>query len=125
MRVHISLPARDLPRSREFYSTLFDQPPSKEKPDYINFRLDEPAIHLSLIQSDSVPERSCEHFGIELPDAEAFQAWEQRLVETVPELAEREPGAQCCYAKADKVWLRDPDGNRWEIWHRKGDYSAM
>lgn len=125
MRVHISLPARNLQRSRTFYQALFDQPPSKEKPDYINFRLDEPAIHLSLIQSESVPQRGCEHFGIELPTPEVFEAWEKRLTETVPELAEREPGAKCCYARADKVWLSDPDGNRWEIWHRTGDHSAL
>lgn len=125
MRVHISLPARDLPKSRAFYQTLFNQPPSKEKPDYINFRLDEPAIHLSLIQSDNIPKRSCEHYGVELPSEEVFRAWEHRLTTSVPELAEREPDAKCCYARADKVWLSDPDGNRWEIWHRKGDHSAL
>ena len=125
MRVHISLPARDISRSRAFYSTLFNQPPSKEKPDYLNFRLDEPAIHLSLIQSESVPQRTSEHFGIELPSEDEFKAWEQRLIHALPELAEREPGAQCCYARADKVWLSDPDGNRWEIWHRKGEHSSL
>ena len=125
MRVHISLPASDLARSRAFYTTLFDQPPSKEKPDYINFRLDQPAIHLSLIQSDATRKPGCEHYGIELPDDETFRAWESRLTQAVPGLAEPEPGAQCCYARADKVWLSDPDGNRWEIWHRTGDHSAL
>ena len=23
---------------------------------------------------------------------------------------------ECCYALQDKVWLTDPDGNRWEIY---------
>lgn len=125
MRVHISLPARDLGRSRSFYQALFDQPPSKERADYVNFRLDQPAIHLALTQGDASPRRGCEHFGIELPDADTFKAWEKRLVNALPGLAEPEPGARCCYAEADKVWLSDPDGNRWEIWHRKGDYSAL
>lgn len=126
MRVHISLPVSDINKSRSFYTTLFNQPASKEREDYINFRLDEPAIHLSLIQS-SAPEKKngCEHYGIELPTAESFEAWERRLTAAVPELALPEPGAQCCYAKADKVWLTDPDGNRWEIWHRTGEYSSL
>lgn len=125
MRVHISLPASDLGRSREFYTSLFNQSPSKERPDYINFRLDEPAIHLSLVKGQTVPARGCQHYGIELPDENVFRDWEQRLAATVPELAEPEPDAKCCYARADKVWLTDPDGNRWEIWHRTGDHSAL
>ena len=125
MRVHISLPASDLARSRAFYTSLFAQPPSKEKPDYINFRLDEPAIHLSLVKSQAAPPRGCEHYGIELADEDAFRSWEKRLTETVPELAKPEADAKCCYARADKVWLTDPDGNRWEIWHRTGDHSAL
>lgn len=125
MRVHISLKVTDLAKSEAFYNTLFDQPASKERPDYANFRLDEPAIHLALVKGDTTPNRGCEHFGIELPTEESFRAWEDRLVSAVPELAKPEPGAQCCYAQADKVWLSDPDGNRWEIWHRTGDHSSM
>ena len=125
MRVHISLSVSDLAKSRSFYSNLFGQEASKEKPDYINYRLDEPSIHLALVQSESGVERGCEHFGIELPTEDDFRTWESRLNSTVPELAEPEPGARCCYAKADKVWLSDPDGNRWEIWHRTGDHSSM
>ena len=124
-RVHISLPVSDLQKSNLFYSKLFGQDASKEKSDYINFRLDQPAIHLALVHRESVPDRGCEHFGIELPDEETFKAWEKRLNETVAELAEPESGAKCCYAKADKVWLSDPDGNRWEIWHRTGDHSSL
>jgi catechol 2,3-dioxygenase-like lactoylglutathione lyase family enzyme len=125
MRVHISLPVTDLEKSRIFYQGLFNHPASKEKEDYINFRLDEPSIHLSLVRGTPAPRHGCQHYGIELPTAETFSAWEKRLTETVPELAEREPGAKCCYAEADKVWLTDPDGNRWEIWHRTGDHFAL
>ncbi|HKJ17594.1 MAG TPA: VOC family protein [Xanthomonadales bacterium] len=126
MRVHISIPVNDLGKSEAFYSHLFGQPASKEKPDYINFRLDQPAIHLALVKSESVSkQRGTEHFGIELPTEETFRSWENRLTASGPEMAQPEPGAQCCYAKADKVWLSDPDGNRWEIWHRTGDHFSM
>ena len=51
MRIHISLPVKDLDKSVEFYSTALGHPVSKLKQDYANFRLDEPAIHLALVAS--------------------------------------------------------------------------
>ena len=24
-------------------------------------------------------------------------------------------GTDCCYARQDKAWVRDPDGNEWEV----------
>ena len=50
-RVHISLPVSDVEASARFYEKLFGQAPTKRKPDYANFRLDQPALHLSLVQS--------------------------------------------------------------------------
>jgi len=29
---------------------------------------------------------------------------------------EDEIGTTCCYARQDKFWVSDPDGNRWEIY---------
>jgi catechol 2,3-dioxygenase-like lactoylglutathione lyase family enzyme len=29
---------------------------------------------------------------------------------------EPEPGATCCYARQDKVWVRDPDAVPWEYY---------
>ena len=54
------------------------------------------------------------HLGIEVTDAEAVAAWEQRLheqgmVESV------QKNVTCCFAKQDKVWFTDPDGNSWEV----------
>jgi catechol 2,3-dioxygenase-like lactoylglutathione lyase family enzyme len=27
-----------------------------------------------------------------------------------------EENVTCCYAKQDKIWVRDPDGNAWEVY---------
>ena len=27
----------------------------------------------------------------------------------------------CCYAKQDKIWVRDPDGTPWELFATHGD----
>lgn len=126
MRVHIALQATDLEKSRRFYASLFGQPASKVKPDYLNFRLDKPAIHLALVRGDGVAAPAHQHFGVELPDAATFGDWQQRVLETdEARSALAEPDARCCYARANKVWVTDPDGHRWEIWYRTGEHDAL
>lgn len=126
-RIHISLPVRDLGAAVDFYTQLFGQPASKRRPDYANFRLDTPPIHLALAPSSSagtgVP-RNHSHFGIELPDAATFTDWRERLRDAGAK-GRDQSDAVCCYAKADKLWLTDPDGNEWEIWVRKADAERM
>ena len=126
MRVHISLPVSNLARSQAFYSSLFGQAASKVKADYLNFRLDQPAIHLALVQSDQAAPHPGQHYGVELPDAEIFAEWESRAGQVIhAESVAPEADAKCCYARAEKVWLTDPDGHRWELWHRTGEHDAM
>ena len=126
MRVHISLPVTDLAKSQAFYSSMFGTPATKVKSDYLNFRLDEPAIHLSLIQQHEAVAHPQEHFGIELPDAQSFSEWESRgSAAKKAQAIEPEPNAECCYARANKLWLTDPDGHRWELWHRTGEFDGM
>lgn len=124
MRVHISLNVQSVAESAAFYEALFGAPASKHRDDYVNFRLDTPAIHLALQQGTSHAGLGASHFGIELPDQESLAAWRARLdgagVAFAPEDA-----AQCCYATADKLWLTDPDGYRWEVWVRTGEHDEM
>jgi catechol 2,3-dioxygenase-like lactoylglutathione lyase family enzyme len=125
MRVHVSIPVKDLDRSIRFYRRLFGADPSKTKPDYANFRLDEPPIHLSMIERRDAPDAPTnQHFGIELPDRGTLQTWRTRTQEKELDAAE-EPQALCCYASGEKLWLTDPDGYRWEVWVRTGEYDAL
>jgi hypothetical protein len=82
------------------------------KKDYLNFRFDEPAIHLSLIESNSAHNNPQQHFGIELPSGALSNSWRERFVDNnstaSPEAETKvlvEDGAQCCYAQGDKLWL--------------------
>lgn len=124
MRVHISLNVQSLERSNAFYASLFGTGPSKQREGYANFRLDEPPIHLALQEGGRTGHAGISHVGIELPDHEALGAWQARLegagVSFTPENE-----ARCCYAKADKLWISDPDGYRWEVWVRTGDHAEM
>jgi hypothetical protein len=76
-RVHISIEVSNLQKSILFYENLFKHDATKVRPDYANFRLDEPRIHLSLVlKSDRIPKQnSNEHFGIELFQNEKLDLW--------------------------------------------------
>lgn len=125
-RVHISVPTSDLEASVSFYTLLFGTPPSKRRDDYANFRLDRPPIHLAIVAD---PARAAEpadrhHFGIEVADSPALESWAARL-EAAGLATRREIDQACCYARADKAWLTDPDGHRWELWVRTGEADRL
>jgi catechol 2,3-dioxygenase-like lactoylglutathione lyase family enzyme len=124
-RVHISLPVTNLEHSIRFYESVLGQPASKRKDGYANFRLDEPPIHLALVQGDADPASARRHhFGIEVPDQDQLGAWRARA--TGADLPVKlEEGQTCCYAVADKFWVTDPDGHEWEVWVRLADADSM
>ena len=124
MRIHISLRVKNLEASMAFYEQLFGKRASKVRHDYVNFRLQDPPIHLALTERLSdTPGSGVSHFGVELEDHGVLQKWRDRLNEHSI-LHYQEDSAQCCYAVADKVWATDPDGYRWEIWVRTGDQET-
>ena len=124
MKVHISLHVGSVKQSARFYSTLFGQEASKSRDAYANFRLDQPPIHLTLVEKELPQNTGISHLGIELPDAGALQDWRRRLEDSDIAFSV-EDQASCCYATADKLWLSDPDGYRWEIWVRTGEFDGM
>ncbi len=124
MRVHISINVGSLAQSSEFYTALFGQEASKTKPGYANFRLNQPPIHLALMERGRTGSEGVGHLGIELADHGALDEWHDRLKSLGINFS-TEDSASCCYAKADKLWLTDPDGYRWEIWTRTGEYESV
>ena len=122
-RIHVSLNVSDLQQAVGFYESLFGQQVSKRKEGYANFRLEQPPIHLALIDSPEVTPYPGHH-GVELANMEDLGEWRARLEDAG--LATRvEDDVTCCYARADKVWVKDPDGNDWEVWVRKADAEVM
>lgn len=125
-RVHINIPVSNLAASVAFYSKLFNTEPSKLKADYANFRLEDPALHLALVYKKDYTGQDPafhqdQHFGVELFDGGALSGWKARLKSDgiLPHLEEED--VTCCYAVADKFWVRDPDANEWEFWVRTDD----
>jgi len=125
-RPHISLNATDLDASIRFYGAVFGIEPTKQRDDYGNFRLEEPPLHLALVSQPGhqLSPSPNQHFGIELFEDSQLHAWREQLLAAglVPRIEE---SVTCCYAVADKFWLKDPDGNEWEFWVRKDEANSM
>ena len=47
-RIHIHISAEDLAATKRFYSALFGQDPTVDKPDYMKWMLEDPRINLAV-----------------------------------------------------------------------------
>lgn len=113
MRPHLSLDVRHVPQSVAFYEKVFGVPPQKQTADYAKFDLAVPALNFSLVSATGKIS-SVDHLGIEVESIDEIAAWKQRLQERGI-LEKVEENVACCFARQDKLWFTDPDGNAWEI----------
>ncbi len=113
MRPHISLDVRDVAKSVAFYEKVFAVKPQKQVADYAKFDLKAPALNFSLVSSTGTVS-TVDHLGIEVETVEEIAEWKARLQDE--KVLERvENNVACCFARQDKLWFSDPDGNAWEI----------
>ena len=115
--LHVSLNVSDVSRARDFYSAFFGIEAAKVKPGYVKFVTPEPPLHLALNESGRRPEPdgSLSHLGIRVESTGEVDAWKQRVSERgLASFDEKD--TTCCYARQDKFWVSDPDGNRWEVY---------
>jgi len=113
MRPHISLNVRDVPTAVEFYRKVFGVAPQKQTADYAKFDLTAPPLNFSLVSSTGAIS-AVNHLGIEVESPAQVAEWERSLHEQgVLDTVEKD--VNCCYARQDKAWFTDPDGNQWEV----------
>lgn len=115
LKTHIALNVTNLENSVEFYRAMFGVEPVKYKADYAKFDISHPALNLTLNLASHVQSGGAlSHLGIQVDSTPAVQSAIQRFTEAG--LASfTEEDTDCCYAVQDKVWVTDPDGNRWEV----------
>ena len=108
MRPHLSLDVRNVPASVAFYEKVFGVAPQKATSDYAKFDLHSPALNLSLVGGGGIS--SVNHLGIEVETVAEIAEWKQRLQQQGI-LDRVEDDVACCFARQDKLWFTDPDGN--------------
>lgn len=102
-----------LAKAKKFYSALLGDAPTKEKPDYLQWKIDNPSLNLS-IKSNSEETFGVNHLGIEACSDEELQTL--YLQAKNPNLSMEEEGlTTCCYAQSQKSWAKDADQNEWEL----------
>jgi lactoylglutathione lyase len=110
---HVSLNVRSIPEAVERYRKILGAEPAKVRADYAKFELADPPVVLSLNLGGAPG--TVGHLGIRRPDAGAVAAELKRAASDALEPFSQE-GVTCCYAKADKFWVRDADGMAWEMY---------
>ena len=136
---HVSLNVRDVGASVSFYRTLFDAEPVKHhredtivhsvlrddqggysrriRSGYAKFDLEQPALNFVLNQVEydrGENEGALSHLGLQVEDTDGVLEVRRR-VEAAGLIPRDEMQVSCCYARQDKFWLADPDGNEWEV----------
>lgn len=115
MRAHLSINVKNLKKSVEFYSQVFGVNPQKQSETYAKFDLKEPSLNFSMHEvADGRTASKVNHLGIEVMTEGEIETWQKKFdALNIRTLSEED--TDCCYARQDKFWFQDPDGNSWEI----------
>jgi catechol 2,3-dioxygenase-like lactoylglutathione lyase family enzyme len=118
---HVSLNVTSIPEAVERYRKILGAEPAKLRLDYAKFELSDPPLILSLNLGG--PPGTVGHLGIRYADSKEVAA-ELKRAEGEALEPYRQEGVTCCYAKADKFWVRDADGVPWEMYAFLEDAEA-
>lgn len=114
LKAHLALNVNDVVRSTDFYRKFFGIEPSKVRTGYAKFDVHNPPLNFTLNQNAVTHHGALSHLGIQVGSTEDVLATRQRWNDSGL-LTRVEMQTNCCYATQDKTWVRDPDGNEWEV----------
>ena len=112
-RMVIKLSVTDLSTTTPFYQHLLNLEPTLQTAERIEFETDDPAVRIILMQSTN--HKSCAgHYGFQMKSTRFIEQTRFRLLEKGFRIT-NEDNVACCYAGQTKLWVADPEGNRWEF----------
>lgn len=114
LKAHLALNVHNVERSIEFYKKLLGIEPSKVRTGYAKFDVQNPPLNLTLNEHHFTEQGALSHLGIQVASTDDVLATREKWVEAGL-LTRDEMQTNCCYALQDKTWVRDPDGNEWEV----------
>src|SRR5207253_6744944 len=114
LRAHLALNVRNVVKSTDFYQKMLGIEPSKVRAGYAKFDLQNPPLNLTLNEVAFKEKGALSHLGIQVGSTEDVLAMRQKWNDSGL-VTRDEMQTNCCYATQDKTWVRDPDGNEWEV----------
>jgi catechol 2,3-dioxygenase-like lactoylglutathione lyase family enzyme len=114
LKAHLAVNVKNVEQSIEFYRKLFGIEPSKVRTGYAKFDVQNPPLNFTLNENAFSGRGALSHMGIQVRSTEDVLITRQRWAEAGL-LTRDEMQTSCCYAIQDKTWVRDPDGNEWEV----------
>jgi len=114
LKAHLALNVHNVERSIEFYKKLLSLEPTKVRTGYAKFDVQNPPLNLTLNEHQFGERGALSHLGIQVASTGDVLAIRERWTEAGL-LTRDEMQTNCCYALQDKTWVRDPDGNEWEV----------
>jgi catechol 2,3-dioxygenase-like lactoylglutathione lyase family enzyme len=114
IKAHVAIHVRNVHASIDFYKRLFGIEPSKVRTGYAKFDVANPPLNFTLNEDAEAGPGALSHLGIQVKSSADVlavrQGWQDKGLVPRDEMK-----AECCYALQDKAWVRDPDGNEWEV----------
>jgi hypothetical protein len=118
---HVAVYVESIPRAVEQYRKLLGIEPAKVRHDYAKFELADPPVIFSLNIGGEPGTLS--HLGVRYASTGEVASEMVRVKQNEVPLFQQE-GTTCCYAKADKFWIKDADGIPWEMYTLLADADA-
>jgi len=114
LKAHLALNVRSVEQSLEFYKKLLGIEPSKLRTGYAKFDVQNPPLNLTLNEHHFAERGALSHLGIQVASTDDVLAIRENWA-AAGLLTRDEMQTSCCYALQDKTWVKDPDGNEWEV----------
>jgi catechol 2,3-dioxygenase-like lactoylglutathione lyase family enzyme len=114
LKAHLAINVKNVEQSTDFYRKLFGLEPSKVRSGYAKFDVPNPPLNFTLNQGVVTGGGALSHLGIEMRSTADVLATRKRW-QDAGLLTRDEMQTSCCFAVQDKTWVRDPDGNEWEV----------
>jgi catechol 2,3-dioxygenase-like lactoylglutathione lyase family enzyme len=114
LKAHLALNVGSVKSSIEFYKKMLGIEPSKVRTGYAKFDIQNPPLNLTLNEVQFDGRGALSHLGIQVASTADVLATREKWMEAGL-ITRDEMQTNCCYATQDKTWVRDPDGNEWEV----------
>lgn len=114
LKPHVAINVNDFDTSLVFYKNFFGLEPVRVRDGYAKFDVEQPPLNFTINRRDYSDLGALNHLGLQVSSTDDVLAAKERLMSAGLATFD-EMNTNCCYARQEKIWATDPDGNRWEV----------